>query len=304
MESVESAQGMIRECFPNFAITKIEAAGEGMESCTYLVNDTYIFRFPKRPQAVEDVEIEITLLPALQTHLSVPIPQFEFVGRREEDVLFVGYKKIEGVALDEIWENASTDEQEILMRALGLFLQEVHAFPIDQAHRCGVPLHRFRRVHNGDFGKVLKDLAPSLEEETLVYLQLLHQKYMEEERNLFFDSVLLHADFSPGHIFCDPQSKKITGVIDFGDTGLGDPDYDLLYLFGAFGWDFILRFLPHYHRTDVDPVLLHQKLRFLLLHNTLDDLWMGKDRNDGGLQEWAMRTLQEQVEKISANAYW
>ncbi len=304
MESVESAQGMIQECLPNFVVTKIEAAGEGMESRTYLVNGTYIFRFPKRPQTAEEMEIEINLLPKLQAYVSVPIPQFEYVGRREESVLFVGYKKIEGVSLSEQWGQATANEQEMLLRGLGTFLTEIHAFPIDQAHRCGVPLHRFRRVHNGDFGKVLKDLSPLLEEETLVYLQLLHQKFMEEERNLFFDSVLLHADFSPGHIFCDPQSKQLTGVIDFGDTGLGDPDYDLLYLFGAFGWDFIVRFLPHYHRTDVDPVLLHQKLRFLLLHNTLDDLWRGRDRQDAALEKWAMNTLNERVEKICTNVNW
>ncbi len=304
MESVGKASDMVRECFPDFAIENMVLAGEGLDNRAYFVNDAYVFRFPKSPQAAESMEIEISLLPQLQEKVSVLIPQFAFVGRRGKSVLFTGYKKIEGVALSAIWEDASSSAQEIILRSLGRFLEEVHAFPIDRAHRCGVFLHRFRRVHHGDFGKVLTALAPSLEEATRTFLHHLHQEYMADDRNLFFDSVLLHADFSPDHIFCDPQSAQLTGIIDFGDTGLGDADYDLLYLFGAFGWDFILRFLPHYHRTDVDPVLLHQKLRFLLLHNTLDDLWMGRDRKDAALEERAMRTLNEQVEKICTNAFW
>jgi len=42
--------------------------------------------------------------------------------------------------------------------------------------------------------------------------------------------VLLHGDCQPAHVFFDPPSGRVTGLIDFVDAGSGDPVWDLAVL--------------------------------------------------------------------------
>jgi aminoglycoside 2''-phosphotransferase len=46
---------------------------------------------------------------------------------------------------------------------------------------------------------------------------------------------LLHGDLWPDHILCDPRTRRPCGIIDFNDVTVGDPDFDLMPLYGAYG---------------------------------------------------------------------
>jgi aminoglycoside phosphotransferase (APT) family kinase protein len=48
---------------------------------------------------------------------------------------------------------------------------------------------------------------------------------MPEPRRVF-----LHGDCAPAHFLVDEATNEITGLIDFGDTGSGDPAYDIAVL--------------------------------------------------------------------------
>jgi len=119
-----------------------------------------------------------------------------------------------------------------------------------------------------------------------------------------YTPTLLHADFGPGHIFCDEKGERIRGIIDFGDIGIGDPDYDLMYLYGIFGWAFVLRFIRHYPCSHLDLEVLRQKLRLLLIYNTVNDIWIGVDRNDQSMKEWALSNLKRQVQERSGGHFY
>ncbi len=38
---------------------------------------------------------------------------------------------------------------------------------------------------------------------------------------------LLHGDFDRSHIFVEPRSGSLTGIIDFGDRESGDPEWEM-----------------------------------------------------------------------------
>ena len=57
---------------------------------------------------------------------------------------------------------------------------------------------------------------------------------------------LKHGDFGPSNILWDEASRRVTGIIDFGSAGLGDPAYDFAGLLSGYGEGFLARCVPHY----------------------------------------------------------
>ena len=77
-----------------------------------IVDDDWVFRFPRRAGVEEALELEIVLLPLLAGVLPVNVPSFEHISR---DPLFVGYRLIRGEPL--------VDEDAVGVRA---FLEALH----------------------------------------------------------------------------------------------------------------------------------------------------------------------------------
>jgi len=66
----------------------IRTIDDGYDFEVAIVDDEWVFRFPRRTAVEEVLELEIALLPALAPALPVDIPSFEHVSRNP---LFVGY---------------------------------------------------------------------------------------------------------------------------------------------------------------------------------------------------------------------
>ena len=52
---------------------------EGYDYEVVVVDDEWVFRFPRRPGVEETLEVEIALLPALAPAVPVAVPVFEHV---------------------------------------------------------------------------------------------------------------------------------------------------------------------------------------------------------------------------------
>jgi aminoglycoside 2''-phosphotransferase len=46
---------------------------------------------------------------------------------------------------------------------------------------------------------------------------------------------VIHGDLAPYHVLHDPQSDELTGILDFGVAGLGDPAVDFGCLLSVWG---------------------------------------------------------------------
>ena len=88
--------------------------------------------------------------------------------------------------------------------------------------------------------------------------------YLASDDPTGFRPALLHGDLSPGHVLYDPRAGLLTGVIDFGDVMIGDPAWDLVFIYEDYGLDFLARLLPRYTAADPRP-LLTRTYRFYLL---------------------------------------
>ena len=203
---------------------------DGYDFEVAIVDDDWVFRFPRRAGVEEALEVEIVLLPALAPALPVSVPAFEHISR---EPLFVGYRVIRGEPL--------VDEDAGGIRA---FLEALHAF--DPA----LPVERpdWVEAYSEQCAEFERLVLPLLDEERHPEAKRL---FGEAETLVDFKPVLLHADLGPAHLLV--RDGRLAGVIDWGDARVGDPALDYAWLLnGPFAdWDVdrdLRRRARFYHR--------------------------------------------------------
>ena len=293
---LNNAKENIQNSFSQFDVKSISFVGEGMDSKAFIVNEEFIFRFPKLEEVVSQLKAEISLLPKLRPHVRLEIPNFEYVGRQQENGFpFVGYKKIHGVGLEkELMRKLDSDLQANLIKEIADFIQQVHSFPVDVAKNLGVRVADFRKNYTSDLENMRKDVYHLLDQNVINYVEKLLKDYLSDEKYFDYTPVLLHADFSPDHIIYNENKKVIAGVIDFGDIEIGDPDYDLMYLYEDYwGEDYIRRLLKYYPHNN--PERLMKKLDFFSRCDTIHGVLIGLHRKEHGNLQWWLKKLKEEV---------
>jgi len=282
------------ECsISGYVVHSIHMLGEGMDSRAFLVNDRDVFRFPKSPEVAKQLKVELALLPLLKDVLPLPIPDFRFKGEFGSDkLLFAGYPQLRGLSLgSDILHRMPEAQQFRFVRSLVDFFVSLHAFPVPVAQRCGVKTKNMREMYIQDLVEARSVVFPLLDTLHTKRIEGWYEEYLTDSHNFAYEPTVLHADLSPDHILFDPNSSKITGILDFGDVCIGDPDYDLMWMYEDYwGEPFVrlmLRWYPH-----SNPERLLKKLHFFSQSNVLQDVLIGVRRNDSEIVRDAMRHLR------------
>ena len=190
---------------------------EGWDFRVLIVDEAWVVRWPRHRLAVEEIEKEADLLPALAPLLSVEVPRFEYVSR---EPWLVAYRLIRGEPL--------VDEDPDGVRG---FLDALHAVDVDAVPAPRPDWLEIYRAQAGEFRRVVlplldKDERPGGE-------ALLAQT----ETLTGFEPALTHSDLGPTHLLV--RDGRLAGVIDWGDARIGDPAVDYSWLLnGPFpDWD-------------------------------------------------------------------
>ena len=181
---------------------------DGYDYEVVIVDDDWVFRFPRRRGVEETLEVEIALLPPLAPALPVPVPSFEHVSR---DPLFVGYRLLRGDPL--------VDEDSDGVRA---FLQALHSFD-----PSGLPVERpdWIEAYRNQCAEFERLVFPLLDTELQRRAKSL---FGEVESLVGFEPALVHADLGPAHLLV--RDGRLAGVIDWSDVRVGDPAIDYAWL--------------------------------------------------------------------------
>ena len=286
----------IGECFPDLVVDSIKLAGEGLDNLALAVNDELVFRFPKLDEAAAKIELEATLLPELQKRLDVRIPTPEFVGTDPSTgFTFSGYRWINGVPLEpKVLFDLDPDLQTSLTEQIAGFLRHLHSFPVDQAALLGLRVNDFKADYMGDLKPIRELLLPRLEKNERDYVEQLYDDYLGDPDNFDYEPTVIHADLSPGHIIYGPATQAIAGVIDFGDMLIGDPGYELNWLYESYGARFLQTYLAF--NSHPSPERLLRKLRFFHRANTVGNVLIGFHRDDADMVEHAIADLKRRAE--------
>jgi aminoglycoside 2''-phosphotransferase len=269
--SADSAAAAVRRLTP-LPAGEVTELGRGTDSVAYLVDGEWVFRFPAVANARRTLRRELALLPHLRPTLPLAIPEFDHIGRSEDgELLFVGYRVLPGVPLTpELFGTLSASEQEDALASLAAFVQALHAFPVDAARAAGVAHERVSGGYHRGQRDLPRTLASHLPAAEVPQLEAEFAAYETEYEPSRIPPALLHSDLKPDHVLYDPDARRITGVLDWGDVSLGDPDFDLAVVGIFFDEDFLTRLLAHL--PDRDPRTVLEKARFFTTLRRLTDL--------------------------------
>ena len=69
----------------------------------------------------------------------------------------------------------------------------------------------------------------------------LFDQFLNDPDSFETTPTLIHGDLAPYHILYDGQKGEITGILDFGVAGMGDPALDIGKLMTCYGENIVLK---------------------------------------------------------------
>jgi aminoglycoside phosphotransferase (APT) family kinase protein len=222
----EIAKRLLRNRFPELELLNLNLLGSGWDNQAYLINNSLVFRFPHRKMGGELMDLECTVLEYLSRYrfpLQVPEPKFVAKPDNEFPYTIAGYQMILGKTADsETW---AVEERAANAEPLGSFLSALHKVPTDVPFAFGDLLRR------ADISFRIEKIRQQLANAPAGFLALAEELALKPL--LSTPPVWVHGDLYSRHLVVD-SSKTVCGIIDWGDTHVGDPALDI-----AIAWMFL-----------------------------------------------------------------
>ncbi len=203
---------------------------EGQYNDTLIVNERLIFRFPRYQEGVEMVRREVSFLRALAGRTTLPVPEPSFASLEGESPgdVFMGYPLLAG---EPLWRQAifaESDENvlELWSQQLAGFLKALHALPVAD-FGSEWPVSEAMSEWEKMYADIRTHLFPLMRRDARDQVADHFEAYFSNPAVHKFSPAPRHGDYGSGNILYDPATKMITGIIDFGYAGIGDPALDV-----------------------------------------------------------------------------
>jgi aminoglycoside phosphotransferase (APT) family kinase protein/pimeloyl-ACP methyl ester carboxylesterase len=298
----ELATKLIEEQF-NLKISSIELLGEGFDNIAYIINNEFVFRFPRREIGVTCMQNEIALLPYIKKNVSFPFSYPQFIGKPSTlySYVFAGYKMIKGNSLSDFNAELITDIN--FAKILASWLKELHSikfinedYKLDLGDRFGHIDDKQRiekcRVSIEKYESYFLD-ASFKKQDLLKILEKLSKLNFEDIQKSFY----IHGDLYSRHILVD-NNLKPTGIIDWGDIHIGNPGIDLSIGYMIFDNNALEVFLNEY--GNIDPQTKKLAI-FRTFYHSIIILPYCYENNENKLKAWATASLKNAIKQISSN---
>jgi aminoglycoside 2''-phosphotransferase len=234
----------IRRTLPEQIISQVEINPEGLVHDVVIINGERVFRFPKTDWARGSLRKEMAILDLMREHVEMTVPHYDI---RDEDMGSYRLIPSRGLTRDDL---LALDEagQERIAAQLGTFLRQIHAIPAAEIAVRGIPPSDASRPAGHwarMFAEVQARVFPLLLADQRAWVERLFAPALADPGWPDYPPALIDGDLGPYHILYDEQTQSITGVVDFGTAGVGDPAVDFAAIINALGESFLRRMAPH-----------------------------------------------------------
>ncbi len=244
----------IVDIYPEFPLCSIRFNSSGQNNDVLLINETFVFRFPKHTQSVKRLEIETAILSKIKNYITLETPNPTFKNLESPMVgrTFIGYQMISGEPLwQETLSNIHDDKTlDGLAAQLANFLKELHSVPLRKALTHKLPVHDRYDEWTDLYVRIQEKLFPHMRLDARGWAVSHFETFLNNSGNFKYQPVLKHGDFGPSNILFDMKAQTLKGVIDFGGTGIGDPAYDFAGILSGYGESFLRRFYKTYPEAE------------------------------------------------------
>jgi aminoglycoside 2''-phosphotransferase len=233
----------IKGFFPDISFASAELVTVGWDHDVMILDDKYVFRFPKNGKDKESFKREVLFLDHFATEVQISVPSYIY---KAPDFSFGGYSILKGT--------------------------ELSSTPTDVLNKIGI----VEKPEGYRWGKKYSEqILIALREKIFSKLASAEIAWIEHQFKTFLSLqppeslTITHGDFNSKHILINPEDGVVTGIFDFGNIGMSDPAFD----FGGFWYfseSFVKQVLSYYkHGTDKDFI---KRSLFPVLVNMVGDM--------------------------------
>ena len=225
--------GIIHETFPELDIRDFAVLGHGKVAGTCLVNKNIVFKITDNSEkALKDTEHEIYLLKRIKQSLSFDVPKVVYDGRINNGGWVFGETLLSGIVYSQKLHDSFDDETKSdILQQIGGIMRELHSVKInDDKNALFVGDYKqniamFNRYFSDDVKKCFSSAD-------IQRINAVCDRYEYLSTHYPVDLVLVHADMHFGNFMFDKNTKKLTGLIDFGAAHFSEPARDMHYYYG------------------------------------------------------------------------
>jgi aminoglycoside phosphotransferase (APT) family kinase protein len=222
---VDVDERLVRGLLAQFGLedARLRKLAEGWDNSVWVVDERYVFRFPRREVAIPGLERELKVLPKLAPLLPLPVPRPAFVGKPTDAYPwpFFGAELIPGVeaGVAELDDEARID----VALELAAFLRSLHAVELDEP----LPLDPNGRTDMSKRARMAREELHELERLGLWQAPPKLSGFLTEAERLPppESPAVAHGDLHFRHLLV--EGRAASGVIDWGDVCHADPAIDL-----------------------------------------------------------------------------
>ena len=246
MEIPEPYLRIIHEQLSDVAGKVLRLNRDGLVNDVVIVDETWVFRFPKTEEGRHAQERESRILDVVRQYVDMPVPAFILLSDSA-----VMYPIIPGVPLDRNRYLRQTEAvQNRLIEQMAQFLRQLHGIPANALTQHEIPVFKrdaSREAWAAKLEEIQRELFPLLWADQKVWVAELFAPVLAGELDMqAYTPGLTHYDLASYHILFDEPRGVINGVIDFGVAGIADPANDIALLINILGEHFLQRMQPHY----------------------------------------------------------
>ncbi|MGE0241906.1 MAG: phosphotransferase family protein [Parvibaculaceae bacterium] len=249
--------------FPDLAHARFTLLPPGWHSTAVDVDDDWVFKFPRGEDAERALRKEASLLAAVRPHIAMPVPELSLIAGPP---LFSRHRKLKGehlIAAD--YAHLPERARSGLAAALARFYADLHGLDTTRMTAAGAAAIRPWLAPDDILRKAWPILPAKLRAPT--------ERSVTAWRELAPDPYGTIYGFFDGHgwnMAFDHATRRLNGVYDFADSGLGPLHQDFIYS-NFISRDLTSRIIAGYEHT-TGRLLDHRRIVLLTTIHRLSEL--------------------------------